>query len=540
MQENFRDHVEKNEKRDPENYRDGKVDQYEDVENNTESKTSREQNDEENRTRMEEEKTIDCKEAQADGESIEASAEERKKTEEGNEEGHEAIQEDQICQAAEEALLNKENLNVSESPNGSERAQHFCYDMQGECNHTEDKPHCDSTTGKKRTGIGIGLLIPLCAIVLVFALIGGTVGYFGGRWLDEQYDLSSKLDSVLASEMSVIKNDGSISVNEQVGSSGYENLTVPEVVALVADSVVEITTTQVTTDRFYGNYVTSGAGSGVIVDSNGEGYIITNHHVIDEADEIVVRLTNGKEYKATCLGSDADCDIAVLKIDAEGLTFAVMGSSSNLKVGQGVVAIGNPLGSLGGTVTDGIISALGRNLIVDGHAMTLLQTNAAINPGNSGGGLFDMGGNLIGIVNAKQADTGIEGLGFAIPIDIAWAAAKDIIQYGYVTGKLDLGFDIEVHEDSFSVQQGFYSYTFASGVYVVSSKNSNLAAYDRIVSINGKEINDIVDYYNAVLRLKDGDTVTLVVSRLSGGGFGASFKSYTVTLEAKFTSAPNT
>lgn len=226
-------------------------------------------------------------------------------------------------------------------------------------------------------------------------------------------------------DMNVIKNDGSINVNEQVGSTGFGgDLSVAEVVEQVADTVVEITTTNVVTDRFYGQYVTSGAGSGVIISEN--GYIITNHHVIDGARRITVRLTDGSEFSATLIGSNADKDIALLKISATGLRAAVLGSSEALVVGQEVVAIGNPLGSLGGTVTDGIISALDRTVVIDGHRMTLMQTNAAINPGNSGGGLFNRAGELIGIVNAKQADTGIEGLGFAIPIDVAWETVESI------------------------------------------------------------------------------------------------------------------
>ena len=230
-------------------------------------------------------------------------------------------------------------------------------------------------------------------------------------------------------DMNVIKNDGSIDINEQVGSTGFGgDLSIAEVVEQVADTVVEITTTNVVTDRFYGQYVTSGAGSGVIISEN--GYIITNHHVIEGARSITVRLTDGSEFAATLVGSNADRDVALLKISATGLRAAVLGSSEALVVGQEVVAIGNPLGSLGGTVTDGIISALDRTVVIDGHRMTLMQTNAAINPGNSGGGLFNRAGELIGIVNAKQADTGIEGLGFAIPIDVAWETVEAIAKQG--------------------------------------------------------------------------------------------------------------
>ena len=303
---------------------------------------------------------------------------------------------------------------------------------------------------KKRGGFGaafialvVALAIALTALLPSFLMNVGMLavnGFLGlGNILDTMFDISVNDGSSQGDEnanpptyngskddLNVIKNDGSININEQIGSTGYSgDLSISEVVELVADTVVEITTTNLVTDRFYGQYVTSGAGSGVIISEN--GYIITNHHVIDGARSITVRLTDGSEFSAALVGSDADKDVAVIKISANGLNAAVLGSSASLVVGQEVVAIGNPLGSLGGTVTDGIISALDRTVVVDGHQMTLMQTNAAINPGNSGGGLFNRAGELIGIVNAKQSDTGIEGLGFAIPIDIAWETAEAIV-----------------------------------------------------------------------------------------------------------------
>ena len=223
--------------------------------------------------------------------------------------------------------------------------------------------------------------------------------------------------------ITVVKNDGSIKVDEGTGST--ELLTVPQIVEKVSNTVVEIRTKHTSSGIWFGTYETTGAGSGVIISDN--GYIITNSHVVDGATEIAVRLSDGKTYLAELIGSDASVDIAVVKINETGLNFARMGNSADLAVGQSVIAIGNPLGTLGGTVTSGIISAKDREVIIDRYRMTLLQTNAAINPGNSGGGLFDMAGQLIGIVNAKKIDEQIEGLGFAIPIDIAWSAAEKII-----------------------------------------------------------------------------------------------------------------
>lgn len=204
--------------------------------------------------------------------------------------------------------------------------------------------------------------------------------------------------------------------------------TVVDVVEQVADTVVEINcTVKKTQYDFFGRpYETTGtaAGSGVLFAAN--GYIITNHHVIEDATEIAVRLRDGTQLSATLIGSDSEGDIAVIKADKD-LPFASFGSSADLKVGQPVVVIGNPLGTLGGTVTDGIVSALDRELTVEGTKMKLLQTNASINSGNSGGGMFDMDGRLIGIVNAKSTGTNVEGLGFAIPSDTAQAIAVKLI-----------------------------------------------------------------------------------------------------------------
>ena len=229
------------------------------------------------------------------------------------------------------------------------------------------------------------------------------------------------------------KNSGYPDYFGNITSAGESYNNISRVYYAVADSVVEITTELITPGSFLNSYVSEGAGSGVIISEN--GFIVTNHHVIEGASNIVVRLTDGSEYRATLVGSDKTADLAVLKIATgeKPLTYAKLGCSADLVVGEDVIAIGNPLGELGGTLTTGIISATERNIIVDGVEMTLLQTNAAINPGNSGGGLFNMAGELVGIVNAKMAGEDVEGLGFAIPIDYAYGVILDLVNYGYVT-----------------------------------------------------------------------------------------------------------
>ena len=207
-----------------------------------------------------------------------------------------------------------------------------------------------------------------------------------------------------------------------------------EAASIISPSVVSITTEAVQQGQaWYGSYVTSGAGSGVILSS--DGYILTCAHVVDDADTVTVTTSDGTEYDAEVVGSDTADDIAVLKIDAADLTAAVIGDSDAASVGETVYADGNPGGTLSGTITEGIVSALNREITVEtdsGEAITLnvIQTSAAVSPGSSGGGLFNDQGELIGVVNAKSSDTSDEGLGFAIPINDAISIAKNIIENG--------------------------------------------------------------------------------------------------------------
>lgn len=295
-------------------------------------------------------------------------------------------------------------------------------------------------------------------------------------------------------------------VNGKVG----ELMTMSQVAALVKDSVVEINTEQKVTGGYFGQYIQSGAGSGVIIAK--EGYVVTNNHVIDGASKITVKLTNGKEYEATLVGTDAGTDIAVLKIEPdEKLTVAELGSSARLELAEEVIVIGNPLGSLGGTITNGIVSALAREITIDGESMTLIQTNAAVNPGNSGGGMFDLYGKLIGVVNAKSSGTDVEGLGFAIPIDTAYNTVTQIMEYGYVRGRIDHGLELIDITDLFTAASYHVN---AYGVYVYESKYTDeIKNGDRITSMNGREVSTSSDIKTALKGCKVGDTVEVTVAR---------------------------
>ena len=315
-------------------------------------------------------------------------------------------------------------------------------------------------------------------------------------------------------EITISKAESNKNEHDQVTSAGQAYNSVSEVYYAVADCVVEITTEIVQNSGWMGQYVSKGAGSGVIIDKS--GLVVTNNHVIEGARQVTVRLTDGSEYSATLMGTDAAADLAVLKIDVAGksLSAAKLGCSADLVVGEDVVAIGNPLGSLGGTLTTGIISATERNIIIDGEEMVLLQTNAAINPGNSGGGLFNMAGELIGVVNAKAAGEDVEGLGFAIPIDFAHKIIEDLVNYGYVRDVVDHGLvmlDVTTQNLPFAYQK--YGITTTGVVIVESEYTKELKHGDVIIAINGASINTSNDVNIAVKAYSVGETVSVTVKR---------------------------
>ncbi len=257
--------------------------------------------------------------------------------------------------------------------------------------------------------------------------------------------------------------------------------------------------------------------------------------MIRNAESIAVRTTDGTEYEASLIGTDEKSDIAVIKVDASGLKPAEIGDSSLIHVGDTAVVIGNPLGTLGGTVTNGIISALDRQLIINNQALNLIQTNAAINSGNSGGGLFDVNGNLVGINTLKYSGSyystsSYEGLGFAIPIDLAVDVASDLIQYGSVQ-RAALGVVVRPVSGAEEASE----WATPAGLWVESlveggpAERAGVLAGDYITAINGvrvttsREFTGIIDQYEA------GDTVELTIARYtttSGGQRGNNYRQW--------------
>ena len=393
--------------------------------------------------------------------------------------------------------------------------------QHGQISYTPaDKPKKE----KKSKPVTRGALVAVLAAAII---LSGCVGFGGAMLANSVFDKG---------ETVVVDNNGSVtasnsantggnvviyrSVDEvatSAGNSANGTYTYAEVASMVKDSVVEITTEFNTTSYGWYNYVQQGAGSGVIISV--DGYIVTNTHVITNestgaiADSITVRLTNGEEYKAEVIGYDADEDIAIIKINATGLTAAQCGDSDKLAVGEELVIVGNPLGELGGTVTNGIVSATEREIEVNGVTMNLIQTNAAVNPGNSGGGMFNMKGQLVGIVNAKSSGTGIEGLGFAIPINKALNVTEQLLEYGYVRGKTMIGVTFsEISSNNF-----FYYYNLKAGVYVDSlTKGYNddvLQVGDRVVAINESTISSYSEIKAIVTSASVGDKLTFQVER---------------------------
>lgn len=264
--------------------------------------------------------------------------------------------------------------------------------------------------------------------------------------------------------------------------------------------------------EFYTGYVTTRTGSGVILSA--DGYIMTNSHVISGCDSINVTLDTGMEYAAFVVGDDVYSDIAVLKIDAEGLCAASLGDSDQVQVGQPAIAIGNPTGYLQGTTTFGIISGVDRNMLVNNTVMNLLQTDAAINTGNSGGPLLNQSGQVIGINSAKISISGYEGLGFAIPINTARPIAEELVRNGSVTSRPVLG--VACHRLS-SMASSFYG--LPQGLYITGvapesgAAVAGLQAGDVITHIN----DTLVENLSSAVRLRDklsaGDTISVTVFR---------------------------
>ena len=296
--------------------------------------------------------------------------------------------------------------------------------------------------------------------------------------------------------------------SDTMSSNDGDALSLQDIYTSVIDSVVSISSATA------GGTAT---GTGIIMSS--DGYVITNHHVIEGAAVILVLDNEGTQYEAEIVGSDETSDLAVLKIEATDLKPAEFGNSSVLRVGDSVVAIGDPLGTqLRGTMTNGIISAINRDLNVGDRKMTLIQTNAALNNGNSGGPLINCYGQVIGIntmkMSAYYSSASVEGLGFAIPINTAKPIIDELIENGYVSGRPAIGISSEILPAVFRIY-----YNLPSGVYVAAVAPSSDAAAkglskgDIITAINDTSVSTLEELNTVKNQFVAGDTVTLTIFR---------------------------
>ena len=367
---------------------------------------------------------------------------------------------------------------------------------------------------RKKKKFNGGKLVRSAVALVLAAAMGFAGGFVGAKYGGGSKVVIQQVERPASSDSSTDSTGNSISATSGTG------LSTAQVAELVSPSVVVITTEQVVYSQWswYGqSQVESGAGSGVIISS--DGYILTCDHVVSGASNITVTIGD-KDYPATVVGEDSTSDIAVIKIDADGLTPAIVGDSDKLAVGDNVLAVGNPLGELGGTVTSGIVSALNRSVSIQSsssvNTMSLIQMDASVSPGNSGGGLFNMNGELIGIVNAKSSSSDAEGLGFAIPINDAIKVAQDLLENGYVTGRPYMGITyLAVTDAQTAAQLGVNAY----GIYVVDvvsggpADKAGLKAGDRIVSIDNTEVAQKTDLGTLMQEHSAGDTLSITVAR---------------------------
>ncbi len=304
-----------------------------------------------------------------------------------------------------------------------------------------------------------------------------------------------------------------------------EEMTIGQIAEHCSPSVVGIIT-QVMTNF---NQIGEGSGSGIIMSE--DGYIVTNAHVVEGAQSISVLLHDGSTHEAVVVGRDSDSDIAVVKIKAEGLKAAEFADSTTVKVGDPVVAIGNPYGmELFGTVTNGIISAVGREITVDENTFILLQTNAAINSGNSGGPLYNMYGQVIGINSLKLSDAYADGLGFAIPTAVFKPIVDELIQYGYIAGKPAIGIEGQIISEEYSYYYGIPTGFMISAFRAAEPMQAGLQKGDIITKFAGEEFSSMAELNKIKDKYSAGDVVELTVYRDSNFYDNAKGEYFTVKL----------
>lgn len=345
---------------------------------------------------------------------------------------------------------------------------------------------------------------PVAIVFLVLFILGSCIGsgFLGAHLVAKKNGGNTPSDG----QTTIIYRDNTERTENLSSVTGIKT---PEQVAKeVKQSVVEIYTESATYSSRSTQFVSGGAGSGVVIAT--DGYIITAYHVVEDAEQVKVRLYNGSEYEAEWVRGDKLTDIAVVKINAQTLNSATVGHSSDLSSGQEIIAIGNPFGSLGGTVTCGNVSAINRSINIGGKDMeNLIQLSCPLNPGDSGGGIFNMYGALVGIINARGAGEYGHNISFASPINDALKIGTDLITYGYVKGRVDT--------KVFDVREINNSSTMVAGLYFMGVTNeeihTTLVRNDYIVSVAGEEVSTVEEWERILNSKKVGDSVEIVYRR---------------------------
>ena len=381
-------------------------------------------------------------------------------------------------------------------PTVDEQLNHF------EAGRREQPPIQEMKPVKKnRMGLKIAALALVCAL-LGGAVGGGIVWAVGNGGSATEVNVSSRPATAVA----VKTVDGKTAMTDA------------EVYAAGVNSVVSINVTGTSGTNFFGQPVkTASAGSGFVLTK--DGYIVTNYHVVKDADTVKVTMYNGDEYDAKYVGGDEDYDIAVIKVEATDLQPVTLGDSDKLNVGDHVLAVGNPLGELTFSMSGGMVSCVNRAINVDGTPFNMIQTDASINPGNSGGPMFNQYGEVVGIVSAKYSsysNSSVEGLGFAIPINDVFAMIQDIMTNGYITNKPYLGITGGTMTSQMAAQ---YRYDVDSGVFVYSVEEGKAAAKaglqmgDVITKVDDHTIKTMEDLTAVKKQYAAGDTSTLTIYR---------------------------
>ena len=354
-------------------------------------------------------------------------------------------------------------------------------------------------------------ILAVTAICLVAVLLCGAGCYAAVNYIDRH---ASGAAPSLSAPTPAPADAGSLKASSLARASTGTELSATEIYQLACKQVVGISTT-VTGYNMFGQLTKNAvSGTGFIISE--DGYILTNNHVVEGAKDVTVKLYDGSEYAAKVVGTEGrDSDVAVLKIEASGLTPVTLGNSDAMEVGEKIYVVGNPLGELTYTMTSGIISALDREIATDRNVnVNMFQLDAAVNAGNSGGPVYDAYGRVLGIVTAKYQSTGIEGLGFAIPINDAVAIARELIDHGYVTGKAYFGIVVTNMSEADAQR-----YNSKAGVYVTSvnegscAEKAGMQQGDVILELGGKAVANTSELASVKKDYKAGDSCEVTVWR---------------------------